>query len=92
MESESLVLQLQRQLHEQQQTRLYAIEKEQAESRRMSARHGEALARIEENTKNLPDLDERIARLERTDSRHRGALAIISFLWTALAGYVGLKR
>lgn len=89
------LLQLQQQIHEATQSRLEAIEAEQAESRARQLAQASTLSRIEQNTdaltEALPGLVGRVAELEKTDNRHRGALGVLSFLWAALLAFIEVK-
>lgn len=91
MDAENLALQLQQQLHEQNISRLKAIEDEQAAARARQLSQAETLATIAANTDCLPGLVERVDALEKTDSKHKGALGILSLLWAGLLGFVEWK-
>lgn len=64
-------LSLQERLHRDNQERLQRMEKLQIEQIG-------AIARIEENTKHLPDMDRRIRVLERHRERQNGAFGVLN--------------
>lgn len=88
MDAETLALQLQQQLHDQQQARLLSIEREQGEARRRQLEQAETLAKIAANTECLPELVERVDTLERTDSKHRGAFGVLGVAWAGLLALI----
>lgn len=96
MDAETLALQLQNQVHEQNQVRMKEIERRLGRVESAQAEQGETLARIEANTdalaETLPSLVERVVTLEKTDSRHRGALGVLSVLWAGLMAWVEIRR
>jgi hypothetical protein len=75
-------LQFQEQLHKQNQERFQRMEDLQIEQ-------VATLARIEENTKQIPQLTQRVSDLERVRDRMTGALAAVGTLAALLGAVLG---
>ncbi len=78
---ERLNLSLQERLHNQNQDRMKEIEAEQIRIREEQRSQRDILMRIEANTKSLPELQERVETLEKTESGRKGALAALTAVW-----------
>ena len=73
-------LQLQQQLHEQNQRRMATMEEEQL-------RQGKVLAEILSNTASLPTLVARVNDLESSRDKERGVIALLVFIWSLIEAY-----
>jgi hypothetical protein len=73
-----------RQLHIQNQERMRAIEDSINNLRESISGRGETLVRIEENTRCLPSIADRVDSLERSRDRAHGVMAAIGFLWAGV--------
>lgn len=85
-------LQLQRQLHEQNQKRMDAFEEQQR-------RQGELLFQIVGNTACLPgmlqrveEVEDRVDSLESSRDRQKGAMGLIGTIWAGLEGWFHLHK
>ena len=76
--------QLAQQLHVQNQERMRKIEESIDKLRDTSQKSGETLVRIDENTKCVPDMKQRIESLEGTRSKARGAIWMVGLIWAAI--------
>lgn len=72
------------QLHAQNQEQMQVIGKELAQVRQFSNDNNCVLARIDENTKVIPALLERVDSLEQSRDRAHGVLWAIGALWALI--------
>jgi hypothetical protein len=85
-------LQLRNQQHQENQRRLETIEEEQKRNRDIQLAQTSTLAKIEANTACIPDVVERVQKLENTNNIHKGFIAALTLLWGALSSYIGFKH
>ncbi len=78
-------LQLQQQLHEQNQRRMSTMEEEQK-------RQGQLLVEILSNTASIPSLVERIDSLEGSRDKERGIIGFIALVWGGVEAFFHYRR
>ena len=76
--------QLAQNLHVQNQERMRKIEDSIDKLRDTSEDSGKILTRIDENTKCVPDMKQRIESLEESRSKARGAFWMLGLIWAAI--------
>lgn len=78
--------------HEQNMQRFTKLEDGHAKLLDIQTAQSESLARIEENTKHLPDYDRRIDALEKAQERAMGGIGILGLLFAGWEFFIHLLK